>query len=354
MKILLISNMFPSKKDIFHGIFVKNFAEQLSRTDVEIEMSVIKGKGQSKIDKLYKYVLFFANTIYKSVMSDYDLIYIHFGTYSSLPLLAFRMFIAKPIVVNVHGSDVLPKTFFSKLIYKATYKFIKKSAMIVVPSKYFKKIVIEKYGHDNVVVSPSGGINGAIFKPVTFEKENNSMHLGYIGRIEDQKGWDVLLKAAKHLLEQDIKFHMTIVGNGKQYEEMSQMLIDLSLINHVTLLGSLPQTKLPEVISTFDIFCFPTMRKAESLGLVGIEAMSCGVPVLGSNMAGLTDYIRHEENGYLVEPGDPKEITESVIKYSKLTLEEKTKMKQSALEMAKNYESEFVALQLYNKLKELV
>jgi glycosyltransferase involved in cell wall biosynthesis len=70
-------------------------------------------------------------------------------------------------------------------------------------------------------------------------------------------------------------------------------------------------------------------------------------------MAGLTDYIRHKENGYLVKPGDPKEISDAVIDYSKLSLKEKGQMKHSALEMAKKYESKFVAIQLGNKLKEL-
>lgn len=352
-KILLVSNMYPSKKDVFHGIFVKNFTEEMMHYNVRINLSVIKGKGAGKLEKVLKYLTFIFKTFYKVIFEDYDVVYIHFATYSSLALLPLYKLIRKPIVVNVHGSDILPTTSFSRFLFKLTYNLVKKSSMIVVPSNYFKNVVIEKYNHPNIFISPSGGVNTDIFKPSLQSNKNNVFTLGYIGRIEDQKGWDILLSAVKMLKDHSILVNLIIIGSGKQENEMKELISKFKLSKYITLYGSIAQNKLPELISTFDLFCFPTMREAESLGLVGLEAMSCGVPVLGSNIGGLMDYIIDGKNGYLVNPGTSDEIFKKIIEFKNLKTTKQELMKIAALEMAKQYDSKVVASNLLNKLKDI-
>lgn len=60
--------------------------------------------------------------------------------------------------------------------------------------------------------------------------------------------------------------------------------------------------------SAIDIFCFPTYRKSDSLGLVGLEAMACGCIVIISVMAGPTSYIKNQENGFFFKPRDAVKI----------------------------------------------
>ena len=64
------------------------------------------------------------------------------------------------------------------------------------------------------------------------------------------------------------------------------------------------QKELALFYSAIDIFCFPTYRKSDSLGLVGLEAMACGCIVIASNMAGPTSYIKNQENGFFFKPRD--------------------------------------------------
>lgn len=64
-------------------------------------------------------------------------------------------------------------------------------------------------------------------------------------------------------------------------------------------IGPIPYHSLPEIYCTLDLFIFPTCLE-ESLGLVGLEAMACEVPVIGSYIGGLKDYIKDKENGFFL------------------------------------------------------
>jgi len=87
MKILLISNMYPSKDHPFYGIFVKNFENQLIAEGFEFEKAVIKGRGKTKIEKLKKYFKFFID-VFRALKGDnYDLIYVHYAEHSLIPLV---------------------------------------------------------------------------------------------------------------------------------------------------------------------------------------------------------------------------------------------------------------------------
>jgi len=98
---------------------------------------------------------------------------------------------------------------------------------------------------------------------------------------------------------------------------------------------------------------FPTKREAESLGLVGVEAMSCATPVIGGNIAGLKTYIHHNQNGLLFEPGNVSELADCIEKYLHLSSEERIKMKNAALKTALEYESGYVMQKLLTQLRSL-
>ena len=92
--------------------------------------------------------------------------------------------------------------------------------------------------------------------------------------------------------------------------QMEQLLREHSI--PVTLLPLQPQEKLPEIYSSLDAFAFPTQRAGESLGLVGLEAMACGVPVICSDFAAPADYVVEGVNGFQFAVGDPQAMAEAI------------------------------------------
>ncbi len=132
------------------------------------------------------------------------------------------------------------------------------------------------------------------------------------------------------------------------------MIIDLGLAADVSYIGPVRQTELPAVYRSFDVFVFPTVRAAESLGLVGLEAMACGVPVIGSNTGGLTGYISHGENGFLFEPGNVKELADRIVMFCNLARSERQALSQQAIRTARSYDSVAAYDGLAKVLREVV
>ena len=351
MKILMISNMYPSRDDPTYGIFVKNFQEQLEKLGVSFELAVIRGRSNSKLQKIQKYLKFFNEVIRSIMRNNYDLIYVHYINHSLIPLIFTKKNINKPLILNAHGSDVFTSNKLSSYIQKLTKGIIELADLVVVPSLYFEKVVIDKFNVNNVYIFPSGGVNTKLFKPLNL-KRNDIFTIGYVSRIDKGKGWDIFLKSLYILRQNGIKFSAIVVGDGKEKKEFLKLINDLRLNDNIVYYGSVPHNKLPEIFNLMDIFIFPSIRAAESLGLVGLEAMACGIPVIGSRMSGLLDYIKDEYNGKLFTPGDVSELVEAIKWYINLGENEKLKLKRNALETAKRFDSEKVFKNLYVFLKE--
>lgn len=355
MQILLISNMYPSKDYPFYGIFVKNFENQLMKEGFKFEKAVIKGRGKTTTKKLKKYFQFFLDVFRYLKKDKYDLIYVHYVGHSLLPFLLFKRNISKPLVVNAHGSDILSDSKIGRIIQKMVTPIIKKSNMVVVPSDYFKSIIEKKFfiHGANIFISPSGGIDTNLFRPMSLEQHKN-FTIGFVSRIDRGKGWDILLEAVYLLKEKNLNFKVILIGSGEQNSAMLNTISKLGLKSEVEWLGAKHHDELPYYFNQMDIFVFPTTRLAESLGLVGLEAMACGVPVVGSNIGGLPSYISDGLNGKLFEAGNSKELAKCIEFFMKMDRDEFTKYKTQALETAKKYDSKIIAKQLAKKLKEVV
>lgn len=352
MKLLLISNMYPSKVQPTYGIFVKNFEEGILENGGTIRRAVIKGRGDSFVSKAIKYVKFFWDVIKGVIANDYDLVYVHYISYSLLPLVFTHRMIKKKLVVNAHGSDVFTNNKLSKLIQLLVKPVVQRADTVVVPSTYFMDAVSNIFSVDSerIFISPSGGVNTAVFTYAKRETPSSIPVLGYISRIDEGKGWDVLLDAVKKV-ELIIKkpFKVYLIGGGAQVEHLNKCINQLGLEGVVKYLGSKPQKDLPVYYSSFDVFIFPT-RLAESLGLVGLEAMACGTPVIGANIGGLTEYIDNGVNGFLFEPGNSEDLSEKIIHFLNMPEDRINKLSYSAFNTSKIYDSQLVHKKLFDKL----
>jgi glycosyltransferase involved in cell wall biosynthesis len=359
MKVLVVSNMYPSNDNPGYGVFVKNFENSLSFEGVRIDRAVICGRGRHKLDKAWKYFVFGCKTVWKGLFNSYDCVYVHYIAHSMLPLILLLKLKRIRLVCNAHGEDLLPNSMGERLIFKLVRGTVGKSRMIVVPSEYFAQIARYHFPDNEVFVSPSAGVDLDIFKPLskaTVQPADGALHLGFVSRIDAGKGWDVLLHAVGKLRQThpDLSFKVTFVGEGAQVPELLQLISELALDEVVSYAGALPQSKLPEFYYSLDIFVFPTVRAAESLGLVGLEALACGIPAICSDIGGIPSYMQDGINGYLFAPGDAEALAQKIIDFSRLNPAQIAAFKAAALVTAQRYGRAKVSSELYSKLVEVV
>jgi len=316
-KILLISNMYPSKENPSYGIFVKNFIKILSN-NFDFKNIVIRGREKSKLKKLLNYVVFSIKIIFYGIFKKYDIIYLHYVTHASLPLLLVSYFTKAKIVLNYHGDDLVRNiSFTQKILFYVSKILSNKADLIVVPSDFFKKRVIEilEVEENDIYVYPSSGIDLELFRPLSKAKNKNKFGfneddyvVGMVSSIYEAKGWKVFLDAMCELKKDILNLKILIAGRGIEEKELLSYIKKKNLDDIVVFVREKTHSELVEIYNALDIFIFPTMLE-ESLGLVGLEAMACGVPVVGSNIGGLTDYIKDDYNGYLFEVASSEEMS---------------------------------------------
>ena len=221
--------MYPTLDSPGYGCFVKNVCEgMLSQDDVHMScMAVIRGGSKGRIDKLLKYVVFYL-AIIKGFFKEYDFIYIHFPN-QAIPLLNFLYKFRTPkIVVNYHGEDLMyEEKGYTKILGEVTQRFCRKYASaIVVPSRYFKDIVVGRniLPASKVIVSPSGGINPALFFPLETKSYDFALHIGYVGRLEIDKGIREFLQTCDRLKQNGVVFKASVVGYGSCYDEVMRFI----------------------------------------------------------------------------------------------------------------------------------
>lgn len=355
MKIFLISNMYPSAKSPSYGIFVRNMVEALKDLGVEFsKLSVIRGRSINKIGKLLKYIVYACQTLPHYVFGSYDLVYIHF-LYTNTPMLYCMLKLfgkKKKWVVNVHGSDIIKSRGKKIDLYNA--KILAYADKVIVPSSYFKELMMEQYPNteENLYfISPSGGIDPTVFYPEeNTDSTHNSPLFGFVSRIDKGKGWDTFMDALQLLHQENIDFKALFVGPGEQQDELRQRIEKDQLTQKVEFLGVVPQQNLPDIYRSLDLFIFPSLL-FESLGLVGLEAMSCGIPVIGSKISGIETYLIDGQNGFLFPPGDAKALAEKIKRYLQLSSAAQIEMKNHALATSKAYEKDKVMHDLKKELE---
>jgi D-inositol-3-phosphate glycosyltransferase len=180
---------------------------------------------------------------------------------------------------------------------------------IVVASEHERQSLASLYGAsaERIAVVPCG-VDLDLFAPM--DKEFARRRLGlrsseriilFVGRIEPLKGIDILIDAAAQLHE-DENFAVLIVGGDaraqEQIEALRSQAAALGVDHHISFVGAVEHHELPLYYNAADVCVVPSHY--ESFGLVAVESMACGTPVVASRVGGLTTTIADGETGYLI------------------------------------------------------
>lgn len=146
-----------------------------------------------------------------------------------------------------------------------------------------KEVLRAKGYRGGVAVIPQFGVDPEIYKPNGHEKRERVFCIGYIGRLVEEKGVDLLLRALSDLPGE---WRLRILGSGPQKGRLESMVQELGLIGRVAFDSPIPSPGMPDYYRGLDLLVLPSRTRSnwkEQFGRVLIEAMATGVPVVGSD-----------------------------------------------------------------------
>ena len=196
---------------------------------------------------------------------------------------------------------------------------------------------------DKVVVIPNG-INIEDYK-IPYSKEECRRKLGlpldknivlFVGNLILYKGPNVLIRAIPKIVKKVPNTLFIFVGKGKMRNELEKLANKLGIRNHVRFTGFVEECLKPFYYKSADIFCLPSVMSTESFGIVNLEAMACGIPIVASRIGGVPDVIKDGENGLLVPPKYVNSLASSII-YLLENEGVRRKMGKNAKEIVKNF-----------------
>jgi D-inositol-3-phosphate glycosyltransferase len=201
---------------------------------------------------------------------------------------------------------------------QAEHRLAREADRIVCASEHERHLLSRLYDADpeRIAVVPCG-VDLDLFHPE--DKEAARRALGYnderiilfVGRIEPLKGIDILIGAAAQLAEESDCYVLIVGGDRhsrRQVSHLQGLASDLGIGERVCFLGAVDHEKLPLYYNAADVCVVPSFY--ESFGLVALEAMACGTPVVASRVGGLTGTVRDGETGYLISWRCPEPFAE--------------------------------------------
>ena len=205
-------------------------------------------------------------------------------------LAGVKTIISEEIGIPNHSSIV-------KKIFRQLYKWVDEVICVSQAVKSHLIQIGEIKDHKGMV----------IYNPVSisqkFEKEKSSLFLiVYVGRLEVVKNVKTLVDAFSQLPHPNVR--LKIVGDGREREELENRVTEKNVSDKVEFIGF--SDKPSQHLSSADLFVLPSF--SEGFGIAAVEAMFLKIPVLCSNVGGIPEFIKDEENGWLFNPLKPEEL----------------------------------------------
>lgn len=293
---------------------------------------------------LYSFLIPF---IHRKILKDADILKTNqmWGSWSAvLTKLIYRkkLVVRTGYMLSINFMKSNPKSWakwLMKSIERVAYKL---ADAIITTSQSNFEYVEKNYNPRGIHILIPNYVETDVFKSMGTSKKEGS--ICFIGRLSYEKNLFALLEALKGL-----PYTLTIIGSGKQEEQLKRFATENDV--NVNFSGSIPNHKLPLVLNQREIFILPSLY--ENMPKTLLEAMACGMPVIGTNVKGINEVIEHGKNGILCDT-DSKSIKEAIV-----TLMEDGELKQKLGENARktiveNYSLDNLAKKELKLMEELL
>jgi glycosyltransferase involved in cell wall biosynthesis len=211
-------------------------------------------------------------------------------------------------LIDIHSMVI---KLFSKEFVSLDVKAIKNSDTVIAVSNSCAKDLQETYKIDSGIITVNNGTDTIFFVPKE-RSDSKEPYILYTGRLDSRKGLVDLIKSAKYVCQEhsDIKFILTGKGPIKNYLE--RRINDLGLEKNFYFAGFVDRKKLLEYYQNATVYVLPSYY--EGLPTTLLEAMSCGIPTIATDVKGSSEVITDSETGLLVPPRDPKRLAKVILK----------------------------------------
>jgi len=315
---------------------VENYVYNLSRELVKLghDVTIVcanepAGKKEEVIDgikiKRLSYLGKVANTNitprlpFKLLREEFDLIHTHLPTpwsadWSAIAAMARR----RPLVLTYHN-DIVGEGYANSIAQVYNHTGLKlvleraKKIIITQPNYLSSSSYLEKY--EDKVEAVSVGVDAEKFRPMNTENEGNTLFfLSVLDRFHEYKGLDYLLQALNTVKEEVPDVKLIVGGEGELLDRYRQVSSSLGLEENVEFVGFIPDDKIVQYYNRCDLFVLPSISaEQEGFGMVLLEAIACGKPVISTGIVGAAKDLNEKGAGIIVECGDAKGLAEAIL-----------------------------------------
>jgi glycosyltransferase involved in cell wall biosynthesis len=307
MKVLFVSRAYPP---VSGGIENQNYALHawLSR---DASVTLIRNPyGKKALPAFLPY----ATLKVLVALRNHDVLLLGDGVLAFTGFMAKLFHPKKPVVSVLHGLDVT----YGNALYRAFWvrKFLRAhDALIAVSRETRQKALEHGIAADKITVIPNGidpaALQGTFsrrdLEQLLNEPLDGKSVLLTTGRLVKRKGAEWFIRRVLPLLPSSVIY--VLAGAGPEERNIRQAIAELRYERRVWLLGRVADRERSLLLHTAEIFVQPNIRvpdDVEGFGIAVLEAAVCGRAVVAADLEGLRDAVRHEENGLLVESGNPQ------------------------------------------------
>lgn len=259
----------------------------------------------------------FVNKLFKRIEPELDLLHVH-GSIS--PVIDTHL----PTVVTVHGTiarDIdntqvkslhfLIVKLLRKQLLNVEKAILESADVITAVSQSCAKELKEYHTISKEIIVVNNGTDTNFFIPGKNKKKRD--YVLYTGRLETIKGLITLVKSAKLVCKEDPNTKFILVGKGTAETHLKKMINNLDLENNFYFTGHISdRNELLGYYQSSTIYILPSYH--EGLPTTLLEAMSCGIPAIATDVAGSAEVITDGETGLLVPPRDPKKLADAILR----------------------------------------
>src|SRR5438445_49212 len=215
-----------------------------------------------------------------------------------------------PYVVSVHGLDAFSTVQVTgragQWCGRISQRVYKNSRRVICISEHVRERVLERAGSSCRTSVVFNGVDPKLFLPAD-QESTDAVTIVSVGNLIPIKGHDLLVRAAASLAPDFPELRWEIIGDGAERGRLQALAAQLHVNDRVIFLGRQSRKQVAVAMQRCTLFALPS--RYEGLGCVYLEAMACGKPVIGCREQGIAEIIQHGTNGFLVGPGNEKELT---------------------------------------------